>query len=398
MPPGLTLVRVRRDGVDITPIQAPGSLSIPLTESGAGSRTSVIVVDYLAAGRTIKNGTRLWPELPRIALPCLSFVWEVVTSSAWQAGDGGPGLIATDELEPSAWPYSALGLPTRSWRLARTRGSQPSAEVLRLLDDRLADSVSADLTFAEWLCRFDAGPWPVLVDRIALSSAGVGPKSQCVPRAPTSAPRNLLMTTLTRYGLSLVPFTDVFVITTKAELARLEPRERVGELFTEALIWGSDRLDRFQTLARWRGEQSPRLVAASGQETPLRIKLPPGWQAWRFECQSWPSDDAYVCVIDTRTRILTGWIIAGVCVLTWLLFVRRLGRWRIVVLALVMAVCVPGEFLLQPRYASAIGGAYFALVCLLMIELGRTSWRPRARGASHRVWSACSAAAPPVRP
>ena len=44
----------------------------------------------------IADGDRLWPDLPRVALPCLSFVWEVVTSSAWRATDGGPGLIATD--------------------------------------------------------------------------------------------------------------------------------------------------------------------------------------------------------------------------------------------------------------------------------------------------------------
>ena len=100
MPRGITLVRVRRDGVDVTPIQSPAGFSIPLSESGPGSRSSTIVVDYLAATRTVGDGGRLWPDLPRIALPCLSFVWEVVTSSAWQAADGGPGLIATDPEGP----------------------------------------------------------------------------------------------------------------------------------------------------------------------------------------------------------------------------------------------------------------------------------------------------------
>ena len=108
------------------------------------------------------------------------------------------------------------------------------------------------------------------------------------------------MATLKQYGLALVPFSNVFVITTEAELPRLESRDRWAELFAEALVWGSDRTDRFQTLARWRGEPSPRLVAAIGEEAALRIKLPPGWSAWRFEGQSWPEDDAFVYLIDTQ--------------------------------------------------------------------------------------------------
>ena len=285
LPPGLTMVRVRRDGVDIAPIQSPGGLSIPLTESGSGSRTSAIVVDYIGSNQSIKNGERLRPDPPGIALPCLSFVWEVVTPSVWQAGDSGPGLLAIDGDEVSGWPYAALGLPTRSWSLARGSGDASSAGVLRVADERLANSVSADLTFAEWLCRFDAGPWPVLVDRIALGSAGIGPKSQCIPTSAIAAPRNVLMATLKQYGLALVPFSDAFVITTNTELPRIEVREGREELFAEALVWGSDRLDRYQTVARWRGEQSPRLVAASGQEAAARVKLPPGWLAWRFEGQ-----------------------------------------------------------------------------------------------------------------
>jgi hypothetical protein len=376
MPSGLTLVRVRRDGVEVTPIQSPAGLSIPLTESG--SRSSAIVVDYLAAGGMVRDGARLWPDLPRVALPCLSFIWEVVTSSAWRAADSGPGLISTDREELLDWPYAALGLPTPSWNFARAGGRRPGAEALRLVDDRLADSVSAELTFAEWFSRWDAGPWPVVVDRVSLSSAGLGPKSQCVPTSSKAEPRNVVMATLKQYGLTLAPFPNVFVITALAELPKLESRGRWGELCAEALVWGSDRTDRFQTLARWRGEPSPKLVSAIGEEAAVGIKLPPGWSAWRFEGRDWPKDDAFVYLLETRTRMITGWILAGICLLAWLWFGRRLARRRFIVLAVVMALSLLGGWLVPSRYASYIAAVYLATLGLLVIELGRVFWRPLA--------------------
>ncbi len=143
----------------------------------------------------------------------------------------------------------------------------------------------------------------MVVDRISLSSAGLGPKSQCVPTISKAEPGNVVKATLKQYGLTLVPFPNIFVITTVAELSRLESRDRWGERFAEALVWGSDRTDRFQSLARWRGEPSPKLVSAIGEEAALGIKLPPGWSAWRFEGRRWPKKDAFVYLIETRTRI-----------------------------------------------------------------------------------------------
>ena len=376
MPAGLTLVRVRRDGADVTPIQSPMGLSIPLTESGATSRSSAIVVDYLAVRGTVGDGDRLWPDLPRVALPCLSFVWEVVTSSAWRVVDSGPGLIATDRDELLDWLSAAPGLPMLSWNFARTGGRRTGVEALRLVDDRLADSVSADQTFAEWFSRWDAGPWPVVVDRVALGSAGMGPRSQCVPASSKAEPRNVVMATLKQYGLALVPFPNVFVITTLAELPKLESRDRWGERFVEALVWGSDRTDRFQTVARWRGEPSPRLVSGIGEEAAFGIKKPPGWSAWRFEGSSWPKDDTFVYLIETRMRMITGWIIAGSCLLAWLWCGRQLKRGRLIVLASVMALCLLGGWLLASRYVSFIAPAYLAALGLLVIELGRVFWRP----------------------
>ena len=116
-----------------------------------------------------------------MSLPCLSFVWELVTPPDWKAADHGPGLIAGDWEGGSGWPLAALGLGTRPWSFPWGRRAAPKTDWLRTLDDRLVDSVSDELTFAEWLSRWDSGPSPIVVDRLALSSAGFGPKSQCVP-------------------------------------------------------------------------------------------------------------------------------------------------------------------------------------------------------------------------
>ncbi len=53
---------------------------------------------------------RARPELPLVSLPCLSFVWELVTPPDWKAVDRGPGLIAGDRDGGSGWPLAALGL------------------------------------------------------------------------------------------------------------------------------------------------------------------------------------------------------------------------------------------------------------------------------------------------
>ena len=116
MPRGLTLVRVRRDGADVDSDPVAGG---PFhTPDGVGPG-----IEIEHDRRRLPGGQRRWSRMAidcgrscrESALPCLSFVWEVVTSSAWRAADCGPGLIATDREELFDWPYAALGLPTPSW-------------------------------------------------------------------------------------------------------------------------------------------------------------------------------------------------------------------------------------------------------------------------------------------
>jgi hypothetical protein len=378
MPPGLSLVRVRGDGVDLTPIKAPAGLSIPLTGSGQGSKSSTVVIDYVADRRMLADGDRLRPELPRFALPCLSFEWEVITSAAWRATDPGLGLVSIDRTERFDWPYAAVGLPAPAWSSLRIRGGRQDEDVLRPLDDRLADPVAAELTFAEWFSRWDSGRWPVVIDRIAFQSAGLGPKSQFVPAIVTAGSRNVALANLKRHGLALVPFENAFVITTAAELPRLAPVDRWAESFTEALVWGSDRTDRFQSLARWRGEPSPRLSSAIGEEAAVGIRPPPGWSTWSYSGTGWPQEDAFVYLINVRTRIITGWMVAALCLLAWVWCRGWLGRSRLFALTAVMALCVLVEWLVPSRYAFSGAAIYLSAFVVLLIEIGRDLRRPQA--------------------
>jgi hypothetical protein len=386
MGPSHTLVRIRRDGADVTPIESAAGLSLPLTGPVQGSRLSTIVIDYITARGTMADGDRMRPELPWIALPCLSFAWEVVTSPAWRATDCGPGLIAVDREQRVDWPYAALGLPTPAWNgnFLRATADHRDREVLRLLDDRLADSVSAELTFAEWFSRWDAGPWPVVIDRVALGSAGLGPKSPCVPTISKAESRDAALSTLKRHGLALVSLPSVFVVTTEAEQPRLSAPGLWGRHVNEALVWGSDRTDRFQTIARWRGEASPRLASAIGDEAAPRTRLPPGWSTGRFEAPGWPGEGTFVYVIEVRARIVTGWIVAGLCLLAWMGFGQRMGRRRLLVLPGLMALCLAVEWLVPSRYASYGGAVFLAALGVFVFELGAELWRPLAPGRAGR--------------
>ncbi len=376
LPREISLVRVRRDGSDVAPVANPTGFAVPVAGSAQGPRSSTIVIDYVVPGRARADGEQLRPELPRVDLPCLSFVWEVVTSPAWRALDAGPGLVAGDRDNFQAWPYAALGVPTPLWTtFLPSRGHAKNEQVLRLLDDKIADREAAELTFAEWFSRWDSGQWPVIIDRVALSAVGLGPKSQCVPPNVKTEPRNLALATLKQYGLALAPFENVLVITTEAELSRPEKPDRWAEQIREALVWGSSRSDRFQSVARWRGEVSPRIASVIGEETAERIKVPPGWSAWSFAGPAWPGSDSYVRLVNLETRIVTGWIIAAACILAWVSYRRRLAFLRYPVLTASMILCLFGGWLLPSRYANYSAAVYTAGFAILIWELGRDCLR-----------------------
>jgi hypothetical protein len=371
LPRNLSLVRVRRDGADVTPFHLRSGLSIPLSASSQGSRTNTITIDYTGGPDLLADGSRLRPELPQVGWPCLSFVWEVVTPPDWKAVDCGSGLFPNDRETGAGRPCHALGIAQFAWGWPLLRDRPADRELFRVLDNHLADPTADELSFAEWFSRWDSGPWPVVIDRLALYSAGFGPRSVCVPSRLKSDRRGISWMTLEQYELALVLFQNVLVVTSRAEAPKLEERQGWREAIAECLIWGSDRSDRFQSLARWRGAPSPRVTATPGDEVAEGTKLPPGWSAWRFSWSSLPSEGAFVYLIDAKTRIMAGWLIAALCLLALLSARRLLGRWRFLLLAALLFGSAAAFGLFPARYASYTAAAFAGTFVALVLELAR---------------------------
>ena len=212
------------------------------------------------------------------------------------------------------WPGAGLGALEAAWDYLRGEASAASTQrSSSSLDARLDDLAGDELTFAEWFTRWDSGPRPLIVDRVALNRAGFGPKSVCTPSRASAERRSISLETLEQHGLGLVIFPNALV-DHDGDRARRDSttRTRWARAIAEALLWGADRGDRFQGLPRWRGESSPRLTALGGDEAGERIKLLDGWSTWRFAAPGWPGNDAYLYLIDGRARIVSAWLIAAV--------------------------------------------------------------------------------------
>jgi hypothetical protein len=401
LPDGATLVRVRRDGNAVNPIRSSSRLTIPVPATGHGNRTSAIVVDYLTRVGTLGDGSILLPDPPRPDFPCLSFNWEVISPPGWRAIDPGSGLIAIEPDDPADWPNGPLGLWRPGWPLRAGRGNPDLNQRLQELDDRIGRPAPDELSFAEWFSRWDAGPWPVVIDQLALGSAGLGPKSSCFPGRLASDRRQSARALLQEHGLAVVPFSDALLITTESERPRFGRRGPWLEAIAEALAWGSDRADRFQSVRQWRGDSVPRSLAAPDESDERNPSLP-GRIIWRFSAPGWPGADAFVHLVDARRRMLTGWIVSGLLVLVWLAASRRAsGRWLILP-TLAVAACVVLERILPARHGAVTAGGFAGSLAILIIELARRSPRgwsrpaPVVRTESSLIRGAARAAAGPA--
>jgi hypothetical protein len=374
MPRGHTLVRVRRDGAEVSPTQSSKGISIPLAGASQGSRASMVVIDYLAEKGALVDGYQLRPEIPKVSLEYLSFEWVVVTPAEWGTADPGKSLITTDpSTNEGTWPFGVLGVPTSP--LWPWQKSFVARDGLRNLNDRLAEKVSGEMSFAEWLSLWDSEPLPIVIDRVALGSVGVGPRSQCVPALATAARGDLGAMTLSRYGLTFVATGNAIVITTRAQEAKLLANDLGQRAVAEAMAWGSDRTDRFQTLSRWRGELSPRIMSASGDDPTLRIKIPPGWSSSTFTGSNVPDIKAYVYLINYRVRIISGWMIVCLSLLGWSWLRVSLGRWRVPLLAAVICGLFVLESWIPARFAACGAAVGASALFLCIFEIAGQLWR-----------------------
>ena len=113
----------------------------PLDTAGRGEPGLEVLHDHArlrraAAALRSKFG-RMRPVLPAVSFPCLSFTWELVAPSGYEAVDCGPGLVAADGEASVDWAPGGLELWRRGWELVRGAQSRPDDQVLSVLDERL---------------------------------------------------------------------------------------------------------------------------------------------------------------------------------------------------------------------------------------------------------------------
>jgi hypothetical protein len=317
-------------------------------------------------------------------MPCLSFVWEIITPLGWEPVDWGNGLLASVPPDQSDWPFAAIGL-WRSWSLWRWgRKSAQEGGLYQALDGRLMNSAADTMSFGEWFTRWDSGPRPVVVDRLSLDLAGLGPKSPCVlNHVVNNDQSNISSTTLRRNGLALVPAHDALVITTLEKAQEFDEGDRWRETVIETLIWGSDRTDRLQTVARWRGEPSPKSTLAVSEGMTERSRLLPGWLTWRFSSSNWPTETPSIRVVDMRTRVISAWLAAGILVIVYLLARAWLVRWRALIPFSLLAGGALLAGVLPPGWAGYAAAVVFAGLAAIVLELtgGRSRRSPATQAA-----------------
>ena len=78
-------------------------------------------------------------------------------------------------------------------------------------------------------------------------------------------------------------------------------------MLDEAVAWGSDSSDRFQSVGRWREEAATRASAAELFEL---TALDEGRNVRRFLAPTWPASACRIRLFDRRVRAATGWGVA----------------------------------------------------------------------------------------
>ncbi len=326
LPPGSIPERIVRDGHALTPTTQSGqTLSIPLIATNSSRPLVVVTLDYRHAPSPSSTPTRLRPERPGFSMPCLSLAWELVVPDSWQISGWGSALTPAD---PSDTQHGLLDRLTSlrpdvtwSWRGSVGRDAEAD-KMLRDFHTRIMATRSEETSLGEWFTRLDAGRWPMVIDRLAIASAGWGPRSRIVP------PRSLPATeTLQSLGLTVIPVGHALLITTHDRApADLATNPEWSGTVHDAAAWGADASDRFQAVSRWREEMMPRITPSdpfdatqSGARRTVK----------RFFASGWPVADVDVRLTNCQQQETVMWA-SALAVLTLGLVCRvRSGAFRV---------------------------------------------------------------------
>jgi hypothetical protein len=382
LPPGSILERVRRDGLPLTPTMAGDALSVPLNGSGAGPLRplAVITLDY-RAGHAGSNPFVVRPERPTFSLPCLTLAWEVVVPATWGVASWGPALCPTNPFlkRSGLLDRLAVGRARGAWDSRRARRNGSATEMLRALDARVGAGRPEEVSLGEWFTRWDAGPWPVLIDRNALARAGFGPRSRVVPTRESAGKPGAVQAALRPLGLVVAPVGRTLLVTARSEAPTAELQRSQRRLSWEAALesaaaWGADTSDRFQSVGRWREEPAPR-AAAVESEMPAA-----GRTTWRFVAPGWPDAGTEVVLVNRRQQTAWIWTVA-MAVLTAGLWLRALPpAVRAAGVAALAGLGLLATAFAPPPFAGAAIGLAGGAAALAFFALGERlptlpSWR-----------------------
>jgi hypothetical protein len=364
LPRGARLERLWLDAQPIQAEEAGKALLIPLPVAGSGRPVCEATLDY-----TTPAGGLVRPERLSLSLPCLAFSWAVAPPPSGEIGSHGPALVAADA--PAGAPR--LG----PWVGAARLSDSARASVSGGLDLPAGLGGQAGTALGDVLARWDAGRRPLVVDRMALEAIGLGPKSRVGSaadgRAGTSA-----ASALQSMGLSVTPAGEVSLLTTPGGLS-VEPRrggtggESLPTRLRSAVEDGRDVADRYQSVARWRGEPTPEAM-------PGVLPFAEGRPVRRFVALGWPGEGAEVRLVAERSRAVEWGVTALVVLLLGLASGRWPARWRSVGAVLVLALSLALAAWGSPRVAGLGWGAVAGMVACLACWLGRDLRPAQARG------------------
>ncbi len=381
LPAGLILDRARRDGQPVAPIPLGRAIRIDLPSPTLARPSSLLTIDYRIQDGAEAAPLRLGSILPGCSMPCVSFVWEVSTPRSWDVRDESDDLVASDPNADRPWLERLLGT-ARIGRPADRGASEVIDREAALRDlERFAEQVKdGGESLGDWFLRLDAGRRPLVIDRLSLQAAGLGPGTLRASPTTTARPGTPVVAALAALDLEAVPVGPAILITTTegaTEPARAGSmgRGRWLDRVRRAVAEGTDGSDRFQSADRWRGETTPRAPQAG--EGPDRTRAGAGWQVSRFTSTGWPDGSGRLVVADRAAGKVRGWLLTLLIVVVAGLAGDRPWRGRGIGLAMTLAIAATGFSATWPEPSATAQGLLRGALGALGFWSLRATWLGR---------------------
>ncbi|WP_145268913.1 hypothetical protein [Tautonia plasticadhaerens] len=395
LPPGASALAVSCNGRPIRPSLGGEALRVPLPRRSAGEpptgppdASCRVVIDYEGA----RGGPEVEAERPEFSIPCLSFSWRLAMPGNRLVESVGPSLRSMDPGPDRRGILPGL----EDGRLSE------AGEVERAMLDRLDEQASTrppdGRPIGRVLASWDVGRWPLVVDRAALESRGIGPETPlpALPGAGAAAPADRRPTGTARRGLSplgllIVPIDTVLLVTTLDDAPRFPPTPLAGgasqsswiRAVREAVTWGADRSDRFQSVEHWRSASRP---SSPGQDLAV-FPGPDARSVLRFVSPGWPGPGEGVRSLDRWPFLVLG-AGAGLLLLAGAVL-RTPGRaWLAIRVSVLLLAAIGSAFAWSrggPRTAAVAVGVFYGAVIgavIAPVRLPRRASPPAPPGST----------------